>query len=315
SDFVIGIGNRWANRHTGSVERYTEGRTVIQSIVNYTFKIFTFKNQNTDDKEAHISRFDALRGAIEMHHDSGLVIKEDRDMLDGILDLPDIDVGSIMVHRKNMVMFDVTQPQEELMQKILDTHFSRVPLWEGNSDNIVGVLHVKNLLKIIRSNKDLNKDVDIKSLAYEPWFVPENTSLKNQLQAFRSNRSHFAIVVDEYGSIKGLVTLEDVLEEIVGDIIDEHDALNDDIKPTDDNCYMVNGQTTIRDVNRKLGWDLPDGDASTVAGLIIHHSETIPEIGDNFDYYNVNFTIIEKKLNQITLIKIDRHDIADDEDE
>ncbi|MCH2037194.1 MAG: CBS domain-containing protein, partial [Rickettsiales bacterium] len=247
---------------------------------------------------------DALRGAIEMHHDDGSVIKEDKDMLGSILDLPQMDVADVMVHRKNMVTIDINLPIDELIQMVLDSNYTRIPLWEENPENIVAILHVKNVLRAIKAQKKEGTQIDIKDISYEPWFVPENTSLSKQLHEFRNKRNHFALVVDEYGALQGLITLEDVLEEIVGDINDEHDTSDENVMSEKDGWYVLNGSATIRDINRQFGWNLPDDDATTIAGLIMHESETIPDTGSIFEYHNFIFDIREKDSNQITQVAI-----------
>lgn len=272
----------------------------VQFVVNLVLRSLSSK----DDDPNLISGTDALRGAIQMHHDDGSVIKEDKDMLGSILDLPEMDVADVMVHRKNMVTVDINLPYDDLIRIVLESNYTRIPLWENNPENIVAVLHVKNLLKAIKSQKKLGENINIREVAYEPWFVPENTSLNRQLQEFRNKRNHFALVVDEYGALQGLITLEDVLEEIVGDIIDEHDLSEETIMPEKDGWYLLNGSSTIRDINRQFGWNLPDEDATTIAGLIIHESETIPNIGDVFEYHNFIFDIREKDSNQITKVAI-----------
>ncbi len=252
------------------------------------------------------SASDVIRGTIEMHHDEGHVVKHDRDMLGTILDLDEISVSEIMVHRLQMEMIDTGQPVEAIISDVISSTHSRIPLWKDEPDNIVGILHAKSLLKEIRANKQLNHD-DIMAITNKPWFVPETTSLKEQLHAFRRERQHFAIVVDEYGDIKGMVTLEDIIEEIVGNIDDEHDRIQPiELIPAGENAYMFDGSMTIRDVNRLLEWDLPDEDASTVAGLILHEAREIPESGASFVFHGMKFDIVRRRGNQITRVRIEK---------
>ena len=280
----------------------------VQFIVNIFLNLFAKKDKDDSD----ISGTDALRGAIEMHHDEGSVIKEDKDMLGSILDLPDIDVSNVMIHRKNMITENIDLPIDQLISYILDSNYTRIPLWRDNPDNIVGILHVKNLLKVIKAGKVIGRDITMEEICYKPWFVPENTPLSKQLQEFKLKRAHFALVVDEYGALQGLVTLEDVLEEIVGDIVDEHDSSEtNDIVEDSDGYYIIKGSASIRDINRHLGWSLPYDEATTIAGLIIHLSETIPEVGEKFEYENIIFDIKEKENNQITLVGIKELDLED----
>lgn len=284
----------------------------VQFLVNICLNMLSRKKE--DDEHA-VSGADALRGAIEMHHDEGSVIKEDKDMLGSILDLPNLDVSKVMVHRKNMSTIDITTPPDELMQKVLESNYTRIPLWKDNPDNIVGILHVKNLLRILQTGKKIGTDIPIEEVTYDPWFVLENTPLSKQLHAFREKQTHFALVVDEYGALQGLVTLEDVLEEIVGDIIDEHDADEKHLVEEKDDWYVVNGTLPIRDVNRQLGWSLPENEATTIAGLIIHEAGNIPERGESFEYYHTLFEVRAKDRNQITKIALKQLENNDPEDD
>lgn len=272
---------------------------MIQVIVNSFMKLLGIVPQNEE-----ILSVDDLKGTIDLHHHEGEVVKGEKDMLRSILDLSEIEVEDIMVHRKNIYSVDASKPATEIITSILDSQFTRIPLWKGKPDNIVGILHVKALLKALRSYEGDIDAIDIMSIASEPWFVPETNSLNNQLFQFRAKRNHIAIVVDEYGALVGIVTLEDVLEEIVGQIDDEHDNVNKDIRKLKDGSYRIKGDVTIRDVNRQLDWDLPDSYATTIAGLIIHDAETIPEVASEFNFHGFWFKIEKKEENQITSILV-----------
>ncbi|MBM3507692.1 MAG: HlyC/CorC family transporter [Alphaproteobacteria bacterium] len=244
-----------------------------------------------------------LRGAIDLY---GLQAggRGERQMLGGILDLAHVDVSEIMVHRKNMFVLDAGLPPAKLLEGVLEGQYTRVPLYRDNPDNVVGVLHVKDVLAAITSHKEDIATLDIVNLAKEPWFVPSTTNLREQLQAFRSRKAHFALVVDEYGALMGLVTLEDILEEIVGDISDEFDVAAAGIRPQADGSYIVEGATTIRDLNRRFEWTLPDDEATTVAGLVLHEARTIPEAGQVFTFHGYRFEVLRRQRNQITLLRI-----------
>lgn len=272
---------------------------VIQWIVNLFLVVLKLRNKN---KEIDIST-DELRGAIELHHDEGAVVKTDRDMLGSILDLADMTVTDIMIHRKNIETINVELDNKEIINKILASTHTRIPIWQDNHDNIIGVLNIKDVLKAMKNAEKL-ENIDIKSLATEPWFVPETTLLRNQLREFRLRRNHFAIVVDEYGGIKGIVTLEDILEEIVGQIEDEHDRALNLIKDNKDGSYTVDGTLTIRDINRELDWDLPDDYASTIAGLLINEVGDLPKEGAEFEFFGIYFKILKRYQNQIISIKV-----------
>jgi Mg2+/Co2+ transporter CorB len=250
---------------------------------------------------------EAIRGTIEMHHHEGEVEKDDRDMLASILDLNDRTLEEVMIHRSQVESFDIGLDPEMLIAQVIASNHSRIPLWKDNPENIIGVLYFKDLLRLVRAQKiGITREM-IRRIAHKPWFVPETTLLSDQLDAFRSERKHFACVVDEYGAWLGIVTLEDIIEEIVGEIDDEHDPLViADIMPFGEHAHKVAGTVTIRDLNRHLDWDLSDENASTVAGLVLHEARVIPDVGAVFEFYGYRFTIAEKRANQITQLYIEK---------
>lgn len=253
----------------------------------------------------HDEREEELRGLIEMHADGGEEVEHERAMLRSILDLADVEVEEIMTHRGSVRMIDADAPIDELLAQVLESPFTRLPLYREEQDNIVGVLHVKALLRAIRAAKGMTPEAfDVMAIAAEPWFIPDTTTLLDQLQAFRERREHFAVVVDEYGSFMGVVTLEDILEEIVGDILDEHDVAVSGVRPQPDGSYVVEGSVTIRDLNREFEWDLPDEEASTIAGLVLYESRKIPEVGQEFSFHGFRFRILRRHRNQMTLLRM-----------
>jgi len=260
------------------------------------------------DLKSDISAAEEVRGVIEHYHQEGNVIKNDRDMLGGVLDLRHITVAEIMVHRSQMIIIDADLPVADIVNQALKTPYTRIPLWQGSKDNIIGILHLRNLLKALHKNKFEYTKVDIKLYISEPWFVPENALLSRQLMEFRTKRSHIAIVVDEYGDIIGILTLEDILEEIVGQIDDEHDVETNKIVKKDKNIYIVEGTTTVRDLNRELNIILSDEQAHTIAGVIMHHLERLPNVGDKLELNNVRMTIIKKQTHKIKQVLIERLD-------
>jgi Mg2+/Co2+ transporter CorB len=244
-----------------------------------------------------------LRGAIDLHASGNEEVREEREMLRSILDLADIEVGEIMTHRKKVVTVDADQEVDRMVEQVLSSPYTRIPVWRGKPDNIIGVLHAKALFRAVQADPEL-KDLNIARIAAKPWFIPDSTDLLSQLQAFRMRREHFAIVVDEYGEVLGIVTLEDILEEIVGDIVDEHDVQIEGVKLLKDDAIITEGSVTIRDLNRKFDWRLPDEEASTIAGLILHEARRIPKVGQAFVFYGFRFEILGRQRNQITLVKM-----------
>ncbi|GHS92500.1 membrane protein [Alphaproteobacteria bacterium] len=246
-----------------------------------------------------------LRGVIDLHKGFDDDSLQERAMLKSILDLRSVQVSEIMVHRKNVTMMNADDSLESLVDQLLDSPFSRIPLWQGTFDNIVGVVNVKRLLREVRSpSRDLNKNVDIRDIAQNPWFIPDSTDLLEQLQMFRQRKEHFALVVDEYGAWLGIVTLEDLLEEIVGEIDDEHDITVSGVRVQQDHSIVIDGSVTIRDLNREFDWELPDDIASTIAGLLINTVRMIPSVGQIFMLYGFRFTVLKRQRNQITLLKV-----------
>ncbi len=272
---------------------------MVQGIVRATLKMFGVRAEG-DVLSAH----EEIRGHIELHHREGGFEERDRAMLGGILDLRDYTVLDVMVHRKNMEMIDAAAEARTAVALALESRHTRIPLWKDDPENIVGVLHAKDLSRALSAAGGDLSLIDIPKIAREPWFVPETTSLFEQLNAFRTKREHFALVVDEYGALMGLVTLEDILEEIVGEIDDEHDRPVEGIQPQPDGSVLVNGSVTIRDINRALDWSLPDDEAVTVAGLVIHEAQTIPEPGQVFSFYGRRFEITKRRRNQLTQLRI-----------
>ncbi|MEQ8266868.1 MAG: HlyC/CorC family transporter [Parvibaculum sp.] len=273
----------------------------VQFIVRHSFRLFGL---NVDDTQQVLSAHEELRGAINLHHHEGSVVKIDRDMLGGILDLRDLEVSDIMVHRKNIAMIDAAQANGEIISQALASPHTRIPLWRDEQENIVGVLHAKDLLRALAGAAWQPDAIDILSIANKPWFVPDTTTLQDQLNAFLRRKTHFALVVDEYGALMGLITLEDILEEIVGEISDEHDIEVAGARMQPDGSVVVNGSVPIRDLNRAFDWSLPDDEATTIAGLVIHEARTIPEIGQTFTFHGFRFEILRRQRNQIAQLKI-----------
>jgi Mg2+/Co2+ transporter CorB len=225
-------------------------------------------------------------------------------MAGGVLDLRELEVSDVMVHRTKILSVNADDPPEEVVRVTLESPFTRLPLWRATPENIVGMLHVKDLLRALQGVGGDPAKIDIGALATEPWFVPDTTPLYEQLRAFRRRKIHFAIVVDEYGVVMGHVTLEDILEEIVGDITDEHDIDIPGVRPQPDGSVNVDGGVPIRDLNRVMDWHLPDAEATTIAGLVIHESRTIPEPGQSFTFHGFRFRVLRRNRNRITGLRI-----------
>ncbi len=273
----------------------------MQLLVRQTLKLFGAEvGEDTDVLAAH----EEIRGAIELHHKEGGVVKVTRDMLGGVLDLRELTVSDIMVHRTNMDALDADLPPGEIVDAALKSSHTRLPLWRGEREEIVGVLHARPLLRALRDSKGDVSKIDVMALATPPWFVPDTTNLKDQLNAFLKRKAHFAIVVDEYGEVMGVLTLEDIIEEIVGEITDETDIAAALAKPQADGSLIVDGIVPIRDVNRLMDWDLPDEEATTIAGLVIHEAQTIPNPGQAFTFHDFRFEVLRRQRNRVTSLRV-----------
>lgn len=266
------------------------------------------------DLNAEMSGTEEVRGMIEHHHQEGNVFKADRDMLGGVLDIRDMRLDEIMIHRSDMLSVDMDLEIKDIVSQAMKTTHSRVPLWQDNKDNIVGILHMRSLLTELYSvNYDLGK-LELTKFVSKPWFVPDNTLVSQQLHSFRNKRNHFAVVVDEYGDLQGIVTLEDILEEIVGQIDDEHDSASRRIVNKGKNKFLFDASISIRDLNRELNWNLPDENASTFAGLIMHDLERLPEQGERFELLGLGITVRKKYSNRIQNVFVERLEPTEDEE-
>ena len=273
----------------------------IEGLVRWILKLFGFK---VGRDQAFLSAHEELRGAVELLHHEGSVEKQDRDMLEGLLDLRDLVVSDVMIHRTSMLTVCIDDPPDQVVKAVLESPVTRIPLWSGKPENIVGILHAKDLLRALSGRGNDFSSLDVKAIARPPWFVPDVRPLSDQIRAFRRRKTPFALVVDEYGELMGLVTLEDILEEIVGDITDEHDVAVPGVRKQPDASVNVDGSVTIRDLNRVMEWQLPDDQATTIAGLVIHETRSIPEPGQSFTFHGFRFQVLRRERNRITALRI-----------
>ena len=254
--------------------------------------------------ESSVSGHEELRGAVDILHREGGVARDERDMFGGLLELSEIPVSDVMVHRTKMRTIDADLPPDELVREVLASPYTRMPLWRGDPDNIIGMLHAKDLFRAFAAAGGDASKLKAADIALEAWFVPEATTLRDQLQAFLSRKTHSALVVDEYGVVLGLLTLEDIIEEIVGDIKDEHDVLAQGVRKQLDGSIIVDGSVTIRDLNRAMDWNLPDEEAATIAGLVIHEARAIPEPKQTFSFHGMRFEVLRRQRNRIAALRI-----------
>ena len=275
--------------------------TVVQWLVGHVLRLFGMHAHSEAD--AQVAQ-EEIRGAVEYHASEGLVGERDRRMLGGVLDLADMDVTEVMVHRRKVELLDADLPPRKLIEAALASRHTRLPLYRGEPDNIVAILHGKDLARALVATGGALETLDIGAVAKEPWFIPDSTNLKDQLDAFLRTRNHVALIVDEYGALQGLLTLEDILEEIVGEIDDEHDTQIDGVRRQADGSVNVDGAVTIRDLNRAMNWSLPDDEWVTVAGLVLHEAQAIPDPGQTFIFHRHRFQVLRRQRNQITALRV-----------
>ncbi|MGD9882994.1 MAG: HlyC/CorC family transporter [Reyranella sp.] len=274
----------------------------IATVSRFFLGLLRVRIDRTPDAEEHA---DVLRGAIELHGQdlTDLAAPAEKAMLRSVLDLGDHTVADVMTHRGAVALIDADQPLDTIVNEVLASPYTRIPFYRGEADNIVGVVHAKDLFRAVKAAGG-TAGVKIDDVMTAPWFIPESTILFDQLQAFRARHEHFAIVVDEYGALHGIVTLEDIIEEITGDIEDEHDAVKRGIVPRDDGSVVCRGDVPIRDLNRELGWGLPEDVAITIAGLVLHEARRIPEVGQTYAFYGFRFEILKREGTRIAELRV-----------
>ncbi len=277
---------------------------VVGAVEVFVRSLLWLCGMRLSERQSVASGHEELRGAVDLLHREGGVARSERDMFGGLLELGEIEVSDVMIHRTNMRTINADLPPPELVREVLASPYTRLPLWRGAPDNIIGVLHAKDLFRAVASAGGDSSRINIEDIALEAWFVPDTTTLRDQLQAFLRRKTHFALVVDEYGVVMGLVTLEDIIEEIVGDIKDEHDVAVPGMRPQPDGSVVVEGSVTIRDLNRAMDWALPDEEATTIAGLVIHEARAIPEPKQVFVFHGFRFEVLRKNRNRITALRI-----------
>jgi Mg2+/Co2+ transporter CorB len=279
---------------------------VVNTVQFFVWRVLAlFGVREREEPVAMLPSHEDIRGTVELHHIEGTVEREHRDMIGGILDLQELTVADAMTHRKNMAVIDAGLPITSLLDAVIAADHARVPVWRDTPDNIVGVLSTRDIVRELVRRRGLSEDFDVTPLLATPWFVPETMSLEDQLAQFRERRTHFALVVDEYGALQGLITLGDILEEIFGDIPDEHAKQEKSgIRPQADGSFLVEGTLPIREINRELDWNLPDEEATTIAGLVIHEARAIPDVGQRFAFHGYTFEILRRHRNQITALRV-----------
>ena len=276
---------------------------VVQIISEKTFSMFGVHLKRT---ESWSSAMEELRSAIDLHGKEKLT--HETHMMHSVLDLSSLTVDEILIHRSDVLMIDISQTINQIYHLVLESTYTRLPVWKNSPENIIGILNTKTFMNEYGKHKGRKsiESFDLKKVMSQPWFIPETTPLLQQMMAFRSKRHHLACVIDEYGAFSGVVTLEDILEVIVGEIEDEHDTHSTHIRPTKDGAYLIEGDVTIRELNKHLGTEIPDEDFSTLGGLLIHESRSVPLVGQRFQFYGMRFNVVRKEDQQIDLVRLEK---------
>lgn len=274
---------------------------ITQKISNFAINLFAAKltenSANADIEE--------IRDTVDLKVQEGVIVKYDKDLIDGVLDLSDTEISEIMVHRKDIISLNIEQPISKIIDKAIDAGYSRIPLWKGNNENIILVLNVRKLLKELHAYHDDLDNFNLKKVSSKPWYVPATNSLKAQIFAFRRKKKKFSLVVDEYGSLLGIVTLEDILEEIVGEIKEQDDISELSLIKTRSGAYKINGNSLIRDINKRLNWDIKEGDdAYSLSAFLISKIERVPENRESFTIDGYFYEILSKKNHEILVVKV-----------
>jgi Mg2+/Co2+ transporter CorB len=278
---------------------------IVHAVQWVVWRVLRLVGIRQEESGEVVEPHEEIRGTVEVHHQEGNVERGHRDMLTGVLDLRDLQIADVLVHRKAVAAVNADLPTSELFEALMDADHTRVPVWRGTPDNIIGVLRTYDVVREYTERRGSLGDFDILSVMAEPWFVPDTTTLEEQLQAFRKRRSHFALVVDEYGALQGVVTREDILDEVLGDIPDDREAgIRGGVRKQADGSYIIDGTMPVRDLNRELNWELPEGDATTIAGFVIHEARTIPDARQRFAFHGFKFEILRRQRNQITALRV-----------
>ena len=272
---------------------------VINKLANGLLRLFGI-NTGAPSGDGSLT-IDELRTVVR--EAGNMIPMRHRRMLISILDLENVTVEDIMVHRSEIVGIDIDDPPAEIIGLLRDSQHTRLPVYQENIDNIIGMLHVRHILRVL-SDKDIFTTEDLKRVTVEPYFVPLNTQLHIQLRNFQKQKIRVGLVVDEYGSVQGLVTMEDILEEIVGEFTTDLQTYDQDIHPQEDGSFIIDGAATLRDINKQLKWELPTDGAKTLNGLILEYMERIPDPGTSLRIGNFAMEVTQAADNAVKTVRI-----------
>lgn len=274
---------------------------IIQKIVAAVIRVFSVKKI----AKGKFSDLEEIRDTVNLKAKEGSIFKFDKDLIDGVLDLSDTAISEIMVHRKDILSLDRNLKIAEIVKKAINIGYTRIPLWQGHQENIIGILNVRKLLKGLHFYRGDIEKFDLEQTISSPLFVPSSNNLRSQLFTFRKFKKRMALVIDEYGSLLGLVCLEDILEEIVGEVRERDDHSNLNIVTTKSGIFKIPANTLIRDINKKLDLEIDENDeAYNLSALIINRLGRIPDEKERFEISGFQFEILRKKGNDLLLVKM-----------
>lgn len=277
---------------------------------NAVVRLFGF-DPNADEETV---TEEEIRMMVDVGGEKGVIESAQKEMINNIFEFDDIDAGDIMTHRTDVIAADLNDiTLEEFMALAIEHGRSRIPLYDEDIDNIVGVVYVKDLLKYV--GKEVKAKGTLKNIMREPYFIPETKSCGELFKEMSSKKIQLAVVVDEYGGTAGIITLEDIVEAIMGNIQDEYDYEDDEISKIDDNTFTVDGTIDIEEIDQLIGKELPDGDYETLAGFIMDELQFIPKDGEMNEviFENVKFTVLSVEDRRIEKIKVEITPVEDDE--
>ena len=271
---------------------------IINKLTGSIVKFFHIKNE-ADSEDANNS----ILGAVEMYHKKGTLERDEKNMLSGVLQLDNIDMKDIMTHRSEMFAIDINEDIDAIIKKIIDNHYTKIPFYDKSDDNILGVLYNVDFLKTLYSNKNINKE-DIKKILKEPWYLPGDASVGGHLREFKEKGNVLAFIVDEFGGTMGIVSLEDVLEQIVGEINSDNGNLPFECKKNSDGSYVVDGDAPINELNDIVGSNFVDSEVSTIGGFLINKINRLPAVGEEFDIGEYTIKVVETNATRILRLNI-----------
>ncbi len=277
---------------------------VMNKMTNIMVKILNIRDED-ESEDAN----DTILDAVEMYHKKGALEGEEKDMLSGVLQMDDVDLKDTMTHRSDMFALDINIGAQAIVDEVMKTQFSKIPIYDKSDDNMLGVLHIRDLMGELYKNKDISK-IDIRSILHEPWYLPGDASIRSHLQEFRERGNVLAFVVDEYGGVMGVVTLEDIIEEIVGDIKSNNEDVPNLCLHCDDGSFIIDAEMNLIEANENIGSNFENEEVSSIGGFVINEIEHIPVKDEEFDIDGYHFKVLETEANRVIKMSVKKNVVA-----